>query len=47
MLSSLRDQKGRPTIGVRLLAIVVALLLAFPLTALAWRAVVTLFSALV
>lgn len=32
MLSSLRDQKGRPRARVRVLAIVLALLLAGPLT---------------
>lgn len=47
MLSSLRDRRGRPNVGVRLLAVVVALLLAFPLTALAWRTVAGLLSLLV
>ena len=32
MLGSLRDRDGRPNLGVKLLALVVALLLAGPLT---------------
>lgn len=47
VLSSLRDRRGRPNTRVRLLAIVLALLLAFPLTALAWAALADLVSALV
>lgn len=32
MLNGLRDQSGRPNLRVKVLAIVVALLLAYPLT---------------
>ncbi len=47
VLSGLRDRRGRPTVAVRLLAVVVALLLAAPLTVLGWRALSELFAALV
>lgn len=40
MLSEMRDRSGGPNWRMRLLAIVLALLLAAPLTALAWQAAV-------
>ena len=39
MLSSMRDRKGRPNLGVKALALLVALLLAGPLTLLLVEAV--------
>lgn len=38
VLSSMRDSRGGPNLGIKLLAIVVALLLAGPLTLLVLRA---------
>lgn len=46
MLRSLRDRDGRPNVLARALGVVVALLLAFPLTALALDVVEELLSAL-
>lgn len=37
MLRELRGRHGGPHLGTRALALVLALLLAFPLTALLWR----------
>ena len=47
MLNGLRDQSGRPNLRVKVLAIVVALLLAYPLTAALVRGLLSLFDLLV
>ena len=46
MLGSMRDRRGGPSAGSRLLAILVALLLAGPLTYLVLRALLSLLSLL-
>ncbi len=46
MLKELRGPHGGPSPVVRLLALVLALLLALPLTVLGWRALAALLSAL-
>jgi hypothetical protein len=46
VLSGLRDERGRPNGRVRLLAIVLALMLAGPLTILVVRTLVNLLGAL-
>jgi hypothetical protein len=46
VLSGLRDERGRPNTRVRVLAIVVALLLAGPLTVVVLRMLTGLVSAL-
>lgn len=46
MLSALRDSSGRPNLRVRVLAIVVALMLAGPLTVLAVRVLAAIVDAL-
>jgi len=45
VLSGLRDPRGRPNLLVRLLALVVALLLAYPVTVVVVRAVGRVLSA--
>jgi hypothetical protein len=46
VLTALRDRRGRPNLRVRLLALVLALLLAGPLTVLVARLVVVAVSSL-
>ncbi len=46
MLREMRGPHGGPSLVVRLLALVLALLLALPLTVLGWRAFAALLSAL-
>jgi hypothetical protein len=47
VLRELRGRHGGPHVGTRALALVLALLLAFPLTALLWRAGSYLLHALI
>lgn len=47
MLSGLRDSSGRPNVRVKVLAVVVALLLAGPLTAVLLRGLLALVGMLV
>lgn len=47
MLNGLRDHSGRPNLRVKVLAIVVALLLAYPLTAALLRGLLSVVDLLV